>query len=161
MWREAQPAVIHKEAKNLELLGSAAAYSSVFTQSGLEMKRAAECKVWQQTGRLGKGGSCVSFLTNSVRLHCRAQLAVCICESARCTCGWLVELRMRAHSSARSPVGQPCRLYCCAAALSCSCTTTPSQRRDNKVNTRFFSAKCACFPLLTAGPGQSNPELTH
>ena len=39
------------------------------------------------------------------------------------TSGSLVELRARAQRSARSPVGQPCLLYCCAAALSCSPTT--------------------------------------
>jgi len=48
--------------------------------------------------------------SRGLRIYCR-------------TCGWLVELRMRAHRSARSPVGQPCLLYCCAAALSCSTTT--------------------------------------
>lgn len=142
MWRGAQPAVRHSGAKSQKPLGSTAACGSILTQSGLEMERAAKCNVWQQTGRFGKGRSCVCFLTNSVSLHCRARLAVCASESARCTCGWLVELRMRAHSSARSPVGQPCRLYCCAAALSCSCTTAPVKEETTR-SIRCFSQRDA------------------
>lgn len=56
---------------------------------------------------------------------------VCVC-TVYYTCGWFVALRMRAHRSARSPVGQPCLLYCCAAALSSSITTTQETWRQNR-----------------------------
>lgn len=49
-------------------------------------------------------------------------------ECACGTCGWLVALRMSAHTSARSPVGQPRRLYCWAAALSCSDRTAETEQ---------------------------------
>lgn len=151
MWTGDQQAAIHRGAKTQKLPGSTGAYSS-----GLEMKRAAS---------VTSGSKPFWEKPQLRRLHnkqCESPLqctpgCVCVCVSARRTCGWLVELRMRAHSSARRPVGQPCRLYCCAAALSCSCTTAASQKRDNKVNTMCFLNTMRLFHITDCTGCRARP----
>lgn len=94
---------------------------------------------------------CSTANTASWRWPPECNSAMCVC-TVYYTCGWFVALRMRAHRSARSPVGQPCLLYCCAAALSSSITTTQETWRQN----REWVHSTAVIHLRTRLPSPGN-----
>lgn len=110
---------------------------------------------WEEfelSGNSSGSGAASSRVTGHLHLLVQVTRELeCLCICCR-TCSWLVEFRMRAHRSARSPVGQPRLLYCWAAALSCPTTTTQNAiENKQECKKRREPTLCAVKLLLKWG----------